>query len=97
MPGSQKLTPPSSAAAIVGILMRALRVRMNCLNLERDMPCPPRDFDNPTWLHGVRTASDHTLHECARIFAGCGELVTLARLWTWGSLTAELLLFIKLS
>src|ERR1700738_2554024 len=78
---------PEAHAALVGGCNR--RRAHESAKSKNEMPkprtrhaVPPRDFDNPTWLHGVRMASDHTHCMSARgFFADCGEPVTLARLW----------------
>src|SRR5580692_7529387 len=82
-PGIQKLTPPSSAAATDGTLMRAPRTAMQCLNLSRDMPCPQwfcavRDGDSPNQFNGMRAARANVFAGEARIPITCGANVTVS-------------------
>src|SRR6516165_2784331 len=55
-PGIQKLTPLSSAAAIVGALMSTPRTKTNCLSLERVIPRPPNNWESRHLIKGVRAA-----------------------------------------
>src|SRR5580704_3606677 len=77
-PGNQKLTPPSSAAAIVGAPIRAPRRRMKCLNCERNMPHPPERLC-VAWhqFNGVGAARANVFAADVRIFIICGAMVTV--------------------
>src|SRR6516225_12161608 len=55
-PGIQKLTPLSSAAAIVGALMSTPRTKTNCLSLEHVIPRPPNNWESRHRIKGVRVA-----------------------------------------
>ena len=76
-PGTQKLTPPSSAAATVGAPVRARR-RTKCLSFERKVPPPDKRCVCSHQFNGVRAARDNAFAGDARISIMCDTNVTVA-------------------
>src|SRR6516162_7877554 len=89
-PGIQKLTPLSSAAAIVDALMSTPRTKTNCLSLERVIPRPPNNWESRHRIKGVRAALANSVAKEGGLWRKCHIALRSTQAMQLGTSSREL-------